>query len=308
MTITNVALIGGTGTLGAPVLRALESSPFTLYILNRASSTSTYPSSSARVLTIPDDLSVDTVASVLRTHHIDALVITIAGRHVSAQKSLIDAAFHGGVKRIIPADFGSCDSADEKTNEILPLMKGKKEVRDYLVSLENKARDNGEPPLTWTSLITGHFFDWGLTCGLLKFDVKRRKAYLLDGGDIKFSASNLDFVGKAVVKVLQRDEDEQTTNKLLYVHSHRVTQLEVLAALEKATGERFERVEQSSKDELEIYRPKMMDGDMEAREEVVAVWGVVAADWEGKEGFANGILGLDEENLDDVVKRVVEGL
>lgn len=305
MTITNIALIGGTGTLGAPVLRALRDSPFNIYVLNRASSTSTYPDT--HVLTIPDDLAVDAVATVLRSHHIDALVMTIAGRHVSSQKALIDAAFHGGVKRIMPAEFGSCDSADEKTNEILPLMKGKKEVRDYLVSLQDKPRsDNGQGPLTWTSLITGHFFDWGLTCGLLKFDVKARKAYLLDGGDIKFSASNLAFVGDAVVKVLQREE--QTKNKLLYVHSHHVTQLEVLAAFEKATGERFERVHQSSEEELKIYRPKMMQGDMEAREEVVAVWGVVAADWKGKEGFANEMLGLDEEDLDQVVKRVVEAL
>ncbi|USP76810.1 hypothetical protein yc1106_04084 [Curvularia clavata] len=303
MTITNVALIGGTGTLGAPVLRALQASPFTIYVLNRASSTSSYPD--AKVLTIPDDLAVDAVADVLRSNHIDALIVTIAGRHVSAQKALIDAAFHGGVQRIMPAEFGSCDSADEKTNEILPLMKGKKEVRDYLLSLQDKPRDK-VGPLTWTSLITGHFFDWGLTCGLLKFDVKSRKAYLLDGGNIKFSASNLDFVGKAVVKVLQKEE--QTRNKLLYVHSHHVTQLEVLAALEKATGEKFERVEQKSEEELEIYRPKMMDGDMEAREEVVAVWGVVAADWRGKEGFANEMLGLEEEDLEQVVRRVVEGL
>lgn len=304
MTINNVAIIGGTGTLGAPVLRALLASPFTIYVLNRASSTSTYPGT--RVLTIPDDLDVSAVSFILRAHNIDALIVTIAGKHVSAQKALIDAAFHGGVQRIMPADFGSCDSADEKTNDILPLMKGKKEVRDYLLSLQDKPRSDGLPPLTWTSLITGHFFDWGLTCGLLKFNVKARKAYLLDGGDIKFSASNLDFVGKAVVKVLQREE--QTRNKLLYVHSHCVTQREVLAALEKATGEVFERVEQRSEEELEVYRPKMMEGDMEAREEVVAVWGVVAADWRGKEGFANGLLGLEEEDLEEVVKRVVEGL
>lgn len=301
MTITNVALIGGTGTLGAPVLRALQASPFTIYVLNRASSSSVYPNTN--IITVPDDLSVPAVAEALRAHHIDALVITIAGRHVDSQKALIDAAFAAGVQRILPADFGSCDSADPTTNEILPLMQGKKVVRDYLINLQDKPRDQSPGPLTWTSLITGHFFDYGMTCGLLKFDVKARKAYLLDGGEIKFSASNLAFIGEAVVRILQREE--QTRNKLLYVHSHHVTQSEVLEALERATGERFERVAQRSKEELEIYRPKMLEGDMEAREEVVAVWGVVAADWKGKEGFANGLLGLEEEDLDEVVRRVV---
>jgi nucleoside-diphosphate-sugar epimerase len=35
MSITNVALIGGTGTLGAPVLKALKASEFNVFVVNR---------------------------------------------------------------------------------------------------------------------------------------------------------------------------------------------------------------------------------------------------------------------------------
>lgn len=300
MSITNVALIGGTGTLGAPVLKALKASELNIFVLNRQSSKSVYPHT--QVITVPDDLEVDAVASALREKNIDALIITIAGSHVESQKKLIDAAFKGGVKRVMPAEFGSCDSADDKTNEILPLMKGKKVVRDYLVSLENKQREGGAN-LTWTSLVTGHFFDYGLTCGLLKFDLKNRKAYILDGGNIKFSGSNLGFIGKAVIKILERPQE--TANKLLYVHSNYVTQLELLDALEKAAGSKFERIEQSSEEELSVVRPKMLAGDHDAREEVVAVWGVVASDWKEKKGFANTLLGLEQDDLDETVRRVV---
>lgn len=300
MAIKNVALIGGTGTLGAPVLKALKATEFNISVLNRQSSKSVYPKT--KVITIPDDLNVDEVAKALKENAIDALIITIAGSHVESQKKLIDAAFKAGVKRVMPAEFGSCDSADDKTNEILPLMKGKKDVRDYLVTLESKKRDDGSS-LTWTSLVTGHFFDYGLTCGLLKFDLKARKAYILDGGNIKFSASNLAFIGKAVLKILQKPDE--TANKLLYVHSNYVTQLELLAALETATGEQFERIEQSSEEELNVSRPKMLAGDGEAREEVVAVWGVVASDWKDKKGFANSLLGLQEDDLHETVARVV---
>ncbi|KAH9876187.1 hypothetical protein J1614_004066 [Plenodomus biglobosus] len=303
MAITNVALIGGTGTLGAPVLKALKASEFNVSVLNRQTSKSVYPKT--KVITVPDDLNVDEVAQALKENDIDALIITIAGSHVESQKKLIDAAFKGGVKRVMPAEFGSCDSADDKTNEILPLMKGKKDVRDYLLTLESKKRDDGSS-LTWTSLVTGHFFDYGLTCGLLKFDVKGRKAYIQDGGNIKFSGSNLDFIGKAVLKILEKPEE--TANKLLYVHSNYVTQLELLAALEKATGERFERIDQSSKEELDIARPKMLKGDVEAREVVVAVWGVVASNWKDKEGFANTLLGLEEDDLDETIARVVANI
>ncbi|KAL5115027.1 hypothetical protein ACEQ8H_007068 [Pleosporales sp. CAS-2024a] len=303
MTITNVALIGGTGTLGAPVLKALKSSEFNVFVVNRLTSKSVYPRT--QVITVPDDLNVDQVAQALREKDIDALIITIAGSHVESQKKLIDAAFKGGVKRVMPADFGSCDSADDKTNEILPLMKGKKHVRDYLLKLQEQER-NGAEKLTWTSLVTGHFFDYGLTGGLLKFDVRARKAYILDGGNIKFSASNLDFVGKAVIQILEKPTE--TVNKLLYVHSHHVTQLEVLHALEKVTGDKFERIPQDSTEELQVVRPKMLDGDAEAREEVVAVWGVVASDWKGKEGFANTLLDLKEEDLEETIRKVVAEL
>lgn len=303
MSITNVALIGGTGTLGAPILKALKGSEFNVFVINRQTSKSVYPRT--QVITVPDDLNVDGVAQALREKDIHALIITIAGSHVESQKKLIDAAFKGGVKRVMPAEFGSCDSADDKTNEILPLMKGKKDVRDYLMHVQEKERD-GADKLTWTSLVTGHFFDYGLTCGLLKFDVKGRKAYILDGGNIKFSGSNLDFIGKAVIKILEKPSE--TANKLLYVHSNYVTQLELLEALEKATGNRFERIDQSSEEELSIVRPKMLNGDGEAREEVVAVWGVVASDWKDKVNFSNTLLGLQEDDLEETIRRVVAEL
>lgn len=303
-TIQNVAIIGGNGTLGKPVLEALKKSEFNVWVINRQTSNSVYPKT--QVITVPDDLNVDAIAQEFREREIDALVIAIAGSQVEQQKKLIDAAFKGGVKRVMPADFGSCDSADEKTNEILPLMKGKKGIRDYLVELEKKERDGDRGKLTWTSLINAHFFDWGLGNGLLKFDVRGRKAYLLDGGNIKFSASTLPFIGSAVVKILEKPEE--TENKLLYVHNLHVTQLEVLEALEKATGEKFERIDEDSEEQLKKVRPKMLEGDHDAREEVVAIWGVVAADWKKREAFANDLLGLQEEDLDKVVQRVVKEL
>jgi hypothetical protein len=303
MSITNVALIGGTGTLGAPVLKALKASEFNVFVVNRQTSRSVYPRT--QVITVPDDLNVDEVSHALREKEIDALIITIAGSHVESQKKLIDAAFKAGVKRLMPAEFGSCDSADDKTNEVLPLMKGKKDVRDYLLSLQDKERYGGAS-MTWTSLVTGHFFDYGLACGLLKFDLRGRKAYIMDGGNIKFSGSNLDFIGKAVIKILEKFEE--TENKLLYVHSNYVTQLELLEVLEEVTGEKFERIDQDSEEELKVVRPKMLDGDGEAREEVVAVWGVVASDWKNKEGFANTLLGLQEDDLVETVRKVVAEL
>ena len=302
--IQNVAIIGGTGTLGKPVLEALKKSEFNVWAINRKTSNSVYPKT--QVITVPDDLDADTVANELQSKGIDALIIAIAGSRLEEQRKLIDAAFKGGVKRVMPADFGSCDSADEKTNEILPLMKGKKSIRDYLIELEKKERDGQRGKLTWTSLINAHFFDWGLGGGLMKFDVRGRKAYILDGGNIKFSASTLPFISDAVVKILEKPKE--TENKLLYIHSLHATQLEVLAALEKATGDKFERIDEDSEEALKKIRPKMLEGDHDAGEEVVAIWGIVAADWKDRNTFATDLLGLKEENLDEAVKRAIKDL
>lgn len=153
-------------------------------------------------------------------------------------------------------------------------------------------------------MITGHFFDYGLGTELLKFDVVKRKAYILDGGHIKFSGSDLKFIASAVVKVLEKEEE--TKNKLLYVHSHYVTQNEITDVLEKVTSNKFERIPQESKKRIDDARPKMLEGDHDSVEEIVAVHGIVASDWEGKEGFANDLLGLSLQSLEETVKTVTK--
>ncbi|KAF2260120.1 NAD(P)-binding protein [Lojkania enalia] len=302
MPIQNVALIGASGTLGPSILQALKASPFTPFVLNRASSTSIYPFTNT--LTIPDDLDVPALTSIFQENKIDALIIAIAGSHVTPARKLIDAAFASSVQRIIPAEFGSCDSNDAETNALLPLMAGKKQIREYLILLSSQDRLSSNTRLSWTALVTGHFFDYGLSTSLMKFDVRARKAYVLDGGDVAFSASNLDFIARATVKALEKEQE--TRNRLLYVHSHSTTQNEVLKMFERIEARKWDAVHQSSKALIEEARPRMLDGDHEATEEVVSAWGIVGSDWRGKEGFANELLGLQEEDLESVLRRVLE--
>ncbi|ORY11112.1 hypothetical protein BCR34DRAFT_333096 [Clohesyomyces aquaticus] len=303
MTISNVALIGASGTLGPSVLSALQKSSFKVSVLNRESSKSVYKDT--HTITIPDDLNVQGLTALFRENGIDGLVITIAGSYVEEQKRLIEAAFNAGVERIIPAEFGSCDSADEKTLEILPLMAGKKRVRDFLEEICGKEREGGAGKMTWTSLVTGHFFDYGMASGLMMFDLKAKKAFLQDGGDITFSATNLDTIGTAVVRVLEKPAD--TANKLLYIHSHSTTQMAVLDILENLTGETWERVQQSSADLLPAARKRMLGGDKHATEEVVSIWGIVSSDWRNRGSLANDMLGLPEEDLENILKGVLDG-
>ncbi|KAI7180426.1 hypothetical protein KC360_g125 [Hortaea werneckii] len=152
--IKNVAILGADGKLGPAVLEALVSASFTVTVLKRESSKSSndhYPPS-VKVARVPNDLNVESLATTLQGH--DALVITIKGSQTEVQKKLADAAVQAGVRRMIPADFGSCDSSTTEAQELVPLFKHKADLRQYLQTLA--AQHQG---FTWTSLVTGHFFD-----------------------------------------------------------------------------------------------------------------------------------------------------
>lgn len=47
-------------------------------------------------------------------------------------------------------------------------------------------------------------------------------------------------------------------------------------------------------------------GNVEARENLVSVMGIVDENRESKDGFANSLLSLGNENLDKVVERIIE--
>ena len=146
MSIQKVALLGADGKLGPAVLHGLLSGGFHLTVLKRASSKSedAYPAG-VQVARVPDDFNVDAVAEKLEGQ--DAVVVTIKGSQTETQQKLAQACVKAGVKRLIPADFGSCDSSSQWAQELVPLFKHKTDLRGHLMQL---AKDNSG--FTWTSL------------------------------------------------------------------------------------------------------------------------------------------------------------
>ena len=207
-----------------------------------------------------------------------------------------------GVRRFIPADFGSCDSSSPRALDLVPLYGAKKQVREYLQQLA--ANGHG---LSWTSLVCGHFFDWGLKSGFLQFDVSARKARIFDGGEVRWSATTLETVGLATVRVLQQEED--TKNRMLYIQSFCVTQNEVLKSLERVVGHGWQLEQADSELYLKEMKRKLDIDPQNAKtiEELVSVEGIVDSNWEGKEDFANSLLDLQDEQVDHVIKKVING-
>ncbi|KAI9837291.1 MAG: hypothetical protein M1819_000365 [Sarea resinae] len=333
--LQNIALIGANGHLGPAILTALLSAPasphkFNVTVLSRASSASnpTYPSSVRTTLISPDP-SVDELVRCLRG--CDALIVAVSGALADLQMRLADAAARAGVRRFVPADFGSCDSRSARAAALVPLYGAKGRVRAHLRTLAAAAAAAGEKEgegegeddtgFSWTSLVCGHFFDYGLRTGLLGFEMGgAKKAKVFDGGHGRWSATTLEAVGRAVVGVLRHEAE--TRNRMLYIQSFCTTQNEVLASLEKATATttataktttttrgawRVEEVESGpyiEKLKAEMERDPGNNAQA-AEEELVGVLGLLEADWSGKEDFANELLGLGGEDLDEVVQKVV---
>lgn len=290
-------IVGANGTLGPAILNALiAANTFAVTVLSRHSSTSKYPES-VNVISISNEPDTEELAFAL--HGQDAIIVVFAGSLGDLQIRLADAAVLAGVRRFIPADFGSCDSSSQRVLDLMPLYAEKKRVREHLQDLASIS------DMTWTSLICGHFFNYGLKSGLLQFDIQSRKAKIFDGGDILWSTSTLETIALAVVRILQKEDE--TKNKLLYIQSLCITQNELLRSLERHSGEGWQ-VEYVSSGEYIREVKAEVDKDpsnKERRVDLVSVVGIVDGNWQDKAGFANLLLGLGGENLDTLVKNAL---
>ncbi|KAI0857941.1 NmrA-like family protein [Xylaria cubensis] len=302
MALKKVALFGANGNLGTEILKALVSSGhFEVTAIKRESSPYSLPpafSSAAHIKTVDDSLSVTSLEAVLQGQ--DAVIVSIPLRDPAQHLRIADAAAAAGVRRVIPADYGSCDSDSPRAQELVPLFKHKADVRARLQELADK-----DANFAWTSLVCGHFFDWGLRENFLHFDLAKRKADILDHGKYKSSTATLGRVSEAIVAILAADKEE-TRNKVLFIQSFCVSQLDVLESLEKATGAKWEVNFVHSGKFIEEKRVKAQKGDREAVEDLVFALGALDGNWETREGFSMKLLGLENEDLDEVVKRVVD--
>jgi len=303
-----IALIGANSRIGPALIAEVEGSTlFTLTILQRPASRPPHTTSpSTKLVTLPSDLTAPSarseLVSALKGH--TALISALPGSSVDLHKAIADACITASIPRFIPADYGSVDSADPVVAALVPLYKQKTAVREYLTELTRQ-----HPHFSWTSLVCGHFFDYGLDTELLMFNVRAATAEIFDGGNVKWSASTLKQIGRGVVGIF--GALEETKNKKLYMQSFLTTQNEVLAALEKVSGKKFEVTQLRSGEYIKEKKKRLDQGgedQAEVTEQLVAVLGITRANWTSEKEFANELLGLKDEDVEEEVRRTYEKL
>ncbi|KAL1635514.1 hypothetical protein SLS58_010210 [Diplodia intermedia] len=298
--IKNVVLVGAGGNLGPSVLKEFlaASPPLNITVLTRPESKSTFPPTVKVLQTDYTPASLTTAFT-----NADAIISLVGTAGFAAQKTLIDAALAAGVPRFIPSEYGS-DTSSPAVVALVPFLAAKRQVVEYLASKASAS-------FSWSALVTGPFFDWGLKVGFLGFDVEGRKARLWDGGEARFAATDLRTVGSALVKLVgDAGAFERARNRYVYVAGYVVTQREVLAALERATpGEKWEVVEEVDVGErVEATNEKLARGDYGTATDLI-----LAATFGREKELGrfpevwNDVLGLPEGDLDRTVREVVEG-
>ncbi|KAF2636539.1 isoflavone reductase family protein-like protein CipA [Massarina eburnea CBS 473.64] len=293
MAIKNVVLVGAGGNLGPSILHAfLKHSPYNVSVLSRQESTSTFPSE-VKVLKA-DYTSIDSLTTALKGQ--DA-VISLVGRP-DAQQILVDASIAAGVQRFIPSEFGS-NTADPAVVAKVPIFKGKVGVIEYLQTKEKE--------ISWSGVITGPFFDWGLKVGFLGLNAGTKTATLIDGGKARFSGTNLHQIGLALIKVLEKAEE--TKNKYIYVSSFETTQNDLLAEVEKITGEKWTVTQVKSADLFKEGGEKLAKGDFSGIPALLQgnIFGEEELSDSTVQGLWNEKLGLEKESFEESIKAGLAG-
>jgi nucleoside-diphosphate-sugar epimerase len=224
--LPQIALAGATGNLGLPVLSALLSAGYRVTALSRVggnhSKLAPHPHLTIKEV---DFASVPGLSAAFE--NVEVVVSCLATLGMGGQNPLIDAAVAAGVKRFVPAEFGM-DSQNPLAMQ-LPVCVPKVDTQNYL-----REQSRANVGFTWTGIANGMFLDWGLRMGVI-VDPAKHSAVLYNGGEVPFSVTTLEDVTKAVLGVIENQE--QTANRLIYVHSALVTQAQLIQYTKDQDGQ-----------------------------------------------------------------------
>ncbi|KAF4977279.1 hypothetical protein FZEAL_6167 [Fusarium zealandicum] len=234
---------------------------------------------------------------------VDTVISAVGRNALETQIDLIRIAEESSsVKWFFPSEYGTDieygpQSASEKPHQL------KLKVRRYIQ--ENVKH------LKYTYLVTGPYADMYLDLQPQApeaggFDIKNKKAVLIDNGEGKIGFTTMPDVGKAMVAALRHPE--ASFNKALKVQSFVVTSKQILTEFEKQTGGEPWTVTKYSLDELKEAEQKGWSGGNPnaVTYTLRRIWSEGGTLYEKTDNKSIGLEDSELETLEDVVKRALE--
>lgn len=296
----NIVIIGASGSIGSILLEAFINTPsVTITVLQRASSTKTVLPPSVRVITIPDDYPHGSLVAAFANQ--DAVINCVTTLAVRTQLRIISAAAEAGVRRFVPSEYG-LNNNNPVARALCPVFREKGEVQDHLRTLEHR--------MEWMSVACGMWLKWSATHEFLGMHIAERRFVIWDDGEGLFSTTTEENTALAVVNALTKKWTE-TANKVLWLSDFAVSQKDLLDALERFTGEKFETEHIDSESFIREKQAATAAGDGAATYALIET-GFVTGKYGGyleKEGeIMNDLLELSKRSFDEVVKAAVEAV
>ncbi|KAF2008805.1 NAD(P)-binding protein [Aaosphaeria arxii CBS 175.79] len=290
----NILLIGATGSIGSHVFKALSDSPhFTVTLLQRASSKATLPSH-LRVITIADSYPTDELTQAFKGQ--DVIVNCMTSLSVSDQFRMIDAAIAAGVKRYVPSEYG-LNNMRPDAQALNRVFHDKGKVQEYLRA---KAADGA---IEWMSVSCGMWVKWSMEHEFLGMHVREKRFVFWDDGEGLFSCTTEENTAVGLVRALEMRESTKNTN--VYLSDFAISQRQLLEAIERIQGAKYETEYLSSYDLIKEKQEAVRNGDNLATFDLIET-GFVTGRFGGhleKEGeLFNSQLGLPKKTVDEVVE------
>ncbi|KAE9376193.1 NAD(P)-binding protein [Stipitochalara longipes BDJ] len=221
--IKNIAVLGASGSTGVHIVQALIDASFIVTIVRRPSSSPAPPIISAHYK-VADYDSISSLEAAFKDQ--DAVVESFNPAAAASQNNILAAAVAAGVKHIITPDFSS-DTFNPHAAGLLifePKLKAQKELE--AVAAEGK--------LTWTAIIPGAFYDWGINRGVFWINKKSHTITVFGSGNQRVSMSSIAICGKATVEVLQ--DITRFKNRPAYFADYTVSTNELESLVREATS------------------------------------------------------------------------
>ncbi|KAK4942876.1 hypothetical protein LTR10_017452 [Elasticomyces elasticus] len=301
-----IALAGGTGMLGAAVVQAIlaRKDLFYLTIITRSSSASKVPVSVRTIVVESYDNPENDQALIQALGGHDVLISTLnSAVAVELEPKLVGAAIRAGVKHFMPSEY-TLDVTYPSARELgLGNFIGARAAwADRLAEIASTGQ------ITYTTLVTGGFLDFGLSTGMLGFDSTNKAARLYDHGQNAVTACTVPFIAKAVVVALQMPVD-QVENKRINVAEVEYTGKELLQICELVTGEHWHVEEVSTESARQKGKELLAEGN--ARGAYLNFATALNFDGCGAANLTSGLefgsgYGLQRRSLEEIVREAVK--
>lgn len=143
--------------------------------------------------------------------------------------------------------------------------------------------------------------------GFMGYNLKEHKATIFNHGNDAWSTTSIATIGLAVKNALLIPD--KTANKYLYIHSFTVSQNQILASFEKATGTKWEATHVDAEDEKKTGYEKLSKGDFSGAVSLIRYINCVdghGGNYANHQESANELLSLPKQTLDEVISEIVK--